>query len=281
MNAAQAALLAVLAAPEGAPVPPLPATAVVIAHPDDETVGAGSRLPRLAQAWFVCVTDGAPRDGEDAARQALTPADYARERSLELQTVLVRCGIAPGRLLMLDCADQQAALQLAPLARRLAELFAEHGIEAILTHAYEGGHPDHDATALAVHAAAGLLRSRGASAPALVEMASYHRGAEGLRTGRFLPAPPGEPDDPVLLALGPGEQRRKADLVASYVTQQETLSAFPLDREAFRPAPRYDWSQPPHAGTLHYERHSWGMSGEGFRRLALEALQELGLESPL
>lgn len=276
MGPAQAALLAVLAAPEGASPPPLPATMVVMAHPDDETVGAGSRLPRLAQAQFTCVTDGAPRDGEDAAQLALTPADYARERRLELQTVLVRCGIGPGQLRMLECADQQAALQMAALSRQLAALFAEHGIAAVLTHAYEGGHPDHDATAFAVHAAAALVRARGAREPGIVEMASYHRGPDGLRTCSFLPAPAGEL--PVTtLQLTEAERDRKADLIASYATQAAALRNFPLDCEAFRPAPRYDFRQPPHAGTLNYELHPWGMTGEGFRKLAAEALEELGL----
>lgn len=276
MGSAQAALLAVLAAPEGTSPPPLPATMVVMAHPDDETVGAGSRLPRLAQAQFTCVTDGAPRDGEDAARLALTPADYARERRLELQTVLVRCGIAPGQLRMLECADQHAALQLAALARQLAALFTGHGIAAVLTHAYEGGHPDHDATAFAVHAAAALVRARGGQEPGIVEMASYHRGPEGLRTCSFLPAREGEL--PVTtLQLTAAERDRKADLIASYVTQAATLRNFPLDCEAFRPAPRYDFREPPHPGTLNYELHPWGMTGEGFRKLAAEAVEELGL----
>lgn len=246
-----------LAAPQDAAPPPLPATLVAMAHPADETVGAGSRLARLAAARFVCVTDGAPRDGEDAARLALTPADYARERRLELQTVLVRCGVAPGQLQILECADQQAALQLAALARQLALLFAGHGIEAVLTHAYEGGHPDHDATAFAVHAAASLVAARGGMRPGIVEMASYHRGPEGLRTCSFLPAREGQQVPVTTLQLGDVERARKADLLASYGTQAATLANFPLDCEAFRAAPRYDFAQPPHAGVLHYETQPW------------------------
>src|SRR4029077_3455583 len=63
--------------------------------------------------------------------------------------------------------DQQAAFRLAELARRLAALFAERGIAVVLTHACEGGHPDHDAVAFAVHGAARLFSSgRLAAAPA-------------------------------------------------------------------------------------------------------------------
>ena len=55
------------------------------------------------------------------------------------------------------------------------------------------------------------------------------------------------------------------------------LAPFPLDEERFRAAPLYDFTRPPHPGTLHYERHPWGMSGERFRALARAALEEMGL----
>src|SRR4051812_10799066 len=161
MTPAQAALLAVLGAPEPQRGTPVPATLLVAAHPDDETVGAGSRLPRLVQARFVCVTDGAPRTGEDASRHGFTPEQYARARRVELEAVLARCGIAPGQLQSLDCPDRQASLQLAPLARRLADVIAQSATEVVLTQPYEGGHPDHDATAFIAHAAVALLRAHG------------------------------------------------------------------------------------------------------------------------
>jgi LmbE family N-acetylglucosaminyl deacetylase len=61
---------------------------------------------------------------------------------------LVRLG--PGETLGIP--DQAASLGLAGLARRLAVQLAASGAEVVVTHAYEGGHPDHDATAFAVHA---------------------------------------------------------------------------------------------------------------------------------
>ena len=278
MTPAQAALLSMLAAPQGEAPGALPETMLVSAHPDDETVGAGSRLPRLAAARFVCVTDGAPRNGEDASRHGFTPEEYARARRLELQTVLVRCGIAPSRLAYLDAPDQQASFLLAPLASQLAERFADERTEVVLTQPYEGGHPDHDATAFVVHAAVALLRARGAPAPDIVEMASYHRGPHGVRTSGFQPRADGGQDEAVMVALTPAEQRFKADLIGCFTTQQQTLAGFPVDREGFRPAPRYDFRAPPHPGTLHYEHYPWGMRGERFRTLAAQALMQLGLE---
>ena len=40
---------------------------IVVAHPDDETIGMGAQLNRFDDALLVQVTDGAPRDGRDAA----------------------------------------------------------------------------------------------------------------------------------------------------------------------------------------------------------------------
>jgi LmbE family N-acetylglucosaminyl deacetylase len=259
---------------------PLPATMVVAAHPDDEAVGAGSRLPRLAQALFVHVTDGAPRDGIDAARHGLTPAAYAGRRRKELEAALDRCGIGPQQVLRLGCPDQQAALRMAELATQLAQLFLQQEVEAVLTHSYEGGHPDHDATAFAVHAACALLRVLEHAPPALVEMTSYHLGPEGLRPGEFL-ADAAADAQLATVVLSPAEAAGKRALFACFATQRDTLQFFPLAVERFRPAPRYDFRRPPHAGPLFYEGHDWGMSGERFRALAAAALDRLGLENPL
>ena len=278
---AHASLLEILRAGEGAARPALPRAMLVGAHPDDETVLAGARLRRLAGAVFVCVTDGAPRNGYDAGRHGLTPEQYAQARRIELESVLGRCGIPPQRILSLDCPDQQATLLLVPASRRLAQLFAQYGTEVVLSHAYEGGHPDHDASAFIVHAAVALRRAQGAAAPAIVEMAGYRRRADGERSCGFLPRPDGAPDDALMIDQEPDALRFKSELVAGFTTQRETLSGLPIAAEGYRVAPAYDFRQPPHAGKLHYENYPWGMSGERVRELAGEALRELGLGVPL
>ena len=39
--------------------------AVVVAHPDDETLGCGAQLARLRGVTLVHITDGAPRNTRD------------------------------------------------------------------------------------------------------------------------------------------------------------------------------------------------------------------------
>jgi N-acetylglucosamine malate deacetylase 2 len=255
----------------------VPRTIVVSAHPDDETVGAASRLPRLRDARFVYVTDGAPRDGRDASRFGLSVAAYRDLRRRERESALARCGIADAQVLDFDCGDQQACFHLVELAFQMAELLDRHRIEAVLTHPYEGGHPDHDATAFIVHAASALLHSRSGEAPAVAEMTSYHAGPKGLTACEFLPDAHAD-SRRVTVVLTEREQQFKRSLFDCYESQAETLRQFPLEVERFRPAPAYDFRHPPHAGPLLYETHDWGMSGRRFVELAATALANLGLE---
>jgi LmbE family N-acetylglucosaminyl deacetylase len=78
---------------------PMPATAVIVAHPDDEVIGAGPRLPRCRRAAFVHFTDGAPRDPRDATAMGfVTRLNYARARRRELTVGLTLAGIAPEQM---------------------------------------------------------------------------------------------------------------------------------------------------------------------------------------
>jgi LmbE family N-acetylglucosaminyl deacetylase len=248
--------------------------AVVVAHPDDETIGCGAQLRRFVGATIVAVSNGAPADLTDATRHGFhNAADYAAAREKELFAALVLAGVPRRKVVQLRWHDQRLAFALAEIALRLEDMCCERGITVILTHPYEGGHPDHDATAFAVHATKALLRSRG-HAISIMEMPFYFLGADGLTVQRFAP---GFPDDDVVIHLDGEAQALKRAMIASHATQRETLSAFGAQTERFRRAPAYDFSASPNGGQLFYEQHSWGMDGERWLQLSRAALEELGL----
>ncbi|MGG5807705.1 PIG-L deacetylase family protein [Falsiroseomonas sp. CW058] len=244
---------------------------VLAAHPDDEVIGLGGQLPRLRRLHLLHVTDGAPRDGGDAAAHGFaTVADYAAARGRELSAALALAGQDPGCAAGLGIADQQAALQLPRLVDAVAAALRALRPAILVTHPHEGGHPDHDATALAAQEACRRLAREGLPVPARLEMTSYHAAPGGIAVGRFLPAP-GCP--PVALRLDDHARDLKARMLGCFATQRRTLAQFPVTpEELLRAAPAYDFTRPPHPGPLFYETFPWGMTGERFRALAAAAL---------
>lgn len=247
---------------------------VIVAHPDDEILGCAALLSRLADVTVVHVTDGAPRDGADGRRHGFaSPADYAAARRREAEAALALAGIGPERLVGLGYADQGAGEDLAGLARRLVPLLA--GADRVLTHAFEGGHPDHDAVAFAVHAALRLEAPTGGG-PTLVEMPFYHAGRDGWIRQIFRAAPGAGTE--VVHDLTPAERKRKRAMAAAHASQAATLADFDLGTERFRMAPGYDFRALPEA--LLYERHPWGMTRSGWLARVVAAETELGRAVP-
>jgi N-acetylglucosamine malate deacetylase 2 len=264
---------------------PRPPRVLLLApHPDDETLGAGALLARLPDAWVLHATDGLPRDPAFVARGFPgPPAAYAEARFREAAAALDLLGVPPERRRRLGLPDQGLIEQAGLLAGALEWLFQELAPGIVLLPAYEGGHPDHDAVALAARVAADALRRSGHPPPDLVEMALYHARPEGAGpagsgpvAGRFLPAP-GIAE--TLLPLGAGERELKRRALARFETQRETLAGLLAPgglpaAETFRPAPRHDFTRPPHEGRLQYERWGFAMDGEAWRRLARELLAQ-------
>jgi LmbE family N-acetylglucosaminyl deacetylase len=244
---------------------------VVVAHPDDETVGCGALLSRLSAVPVILVTDGAPRNLADARRLGFPDADsYARARLDEWRAALDIAAIPQNRLTVFGFPDQEAAANLVPLARQLADTFRRQRSHIIVTHAYEGGHPDHDAVAFAVHLAARLLEAVRHKL-FIFEMPLYRLGDDGPVYQSFCPDI--APD--IAIPLSPEEQDRKRRMVASFATQEAVLKLFSVDVERFRAAPAYRFPVLPNMGRLLYEQHDWGMTGERWQRLASAALEEV------
>ena len=247
---------------------------LVFAHPVDEAIALGARLARFGNALLVHITDGAPtRSADYVAHGFQSLADYRRARWQELEIALQLAGVGGMRRERLDIPDQEASLQLAGLTRRLAEILRATRPQVVFTHPFEGGHPDHDACAFAVHHAAELLRAQSAPIPLLIEAPFYHAGPVGIETGTFLPSE--QAAEERIYSLSQAEQDHKKSLLDCFASQRETLAYFSTTEERYRVAPTYNFRRPAHPGSVFYDSHSWGMTSQGFCELAIEAEEAL------
>lgn len=270
--------------------PPPPRTLFLLAHPDDETLGSSTLLAALGPAAHVVqVTDGAPRAMGDAEHAGCaTREGYAALRREECAAALALVGVGPAQQHTWGVVDQEAWRDLAGLARRVAALIGELRPALVVTHPYEGGHPDHDATAFAAHAACALLRAEGGGAdgtepPVLVEQMSYHAdpdpdAPDRLVTDSFLVTAGAPPVTTVV--LDEAERARKAAMLAAYASQARVLVHFPVAVERFRRAPAYNFAHPP-APTIWYERLGWGITAADVAIAARDAADALGVGLPV
>jgi N-acetylglucosamine malate deacetylase 2 len=253
-----------------------PSAIVVAAHFDDEVIGVGARFSRFSSLTLIHATDGSPKDMWDATRLGFSTREaYSRERRAELACALKIAGVEEALVLEAGFPDKEASLHLAELARYLAATFEELRPEAVLANPYEGGHPDHDACAFGVQEACRLLERKGSRPPARIEYASYHActaSPRGLAVFDFLPA---RGSRVYIANLTPEERPLKRRMIECFHTQSGILEVFPVEVELYRPAPLYDFTQPPHEGPCYYDAQEWGVKSDEFRRLSRQALLEL------
>lgn len=247
---------------------------IVAAHPDDETIGASSLLLRTPGATVIHLTDGAPHDRALWTMQLdVSREEYASRRRDELRRAMAIAGVAVERVECLGGVDQEAALGLVPLARALAVRLAELRPKRVVTHPYEGGHPDHDAAAFVSRAALTLLRGRASAPPRLFEMTSYHAGRDGrFASFEYLDAGSCAVHTRVLSRV---ERETKSAMLGSFQSQRDVIAWFSVGLERLRRAPVCDFTRAPHAGALWYERMGFPLSSLRWRQLAAAAAAAL------
>ncbi|GAA3750211.1 PIG-L deacetylase family protein [Terriglobus aquaticus] len=240
------------------------------AHPDDEMIAVGGHLSLFRQALFLQVTNGAPADNADGNRLGLSRDEYRATRALELRAAFAAAGLPEARHRCLNLPDKEAAFHLPDLTDQIAQLVAAEPPDYIFTHPYEGGHPDHDACAFAVHTAVAALPE---NRPVILESPFYFSNADGtMHTGSFLHE---EPGTILTLPLSASQQQSKQAAFAAFQTQRDVLANFPVAvrEERFRIAPVYDFTNPAAPGPAFYESFVPGLTAARFSALAAEALQ--------
>jgi LmbE family N-acetylglucosaminyl deacetylase len=148
-------------------------------------------------------------------------------------------------------ADQQLFRHIPLAVALLRELALLVRPEAILTLAYEGGHPDHDACNFVAQ-----QLSRELHVP-VWEAPLYQRAGARMVVQQFIR----ESGEEQRVDVSDEELARKRTMWAAYGSQREVLANFDARVEVVRPMVEYDYVQPPHEGLLNYEAWGWPIRG--------------------
>jgi N-acetylglucosamine malate deacetylase 2 len=173
-------------------------------------------------------------------------------RRAETEALLAKAGVPRERYHCLEIADQEVPLHL----RHVRSYVEAFGAGRVYTHAYEGGHPDHDAMALAL---SGL--------PGVWEFPLYHGYGAEFTAHAFLD---GEPETAVVFSAS--DQVLKREWLDCFASQRRVTGRFPVERELFRPMRDYDFSHPPHPGELYYERRKLGWTWAEWQKATSKGL---------
>ena len=246
--------------------------AVIVAHPADEIVGAGCLISKLVDVTILHVTDGAAYDPDDATDAGIKNAsEYARARSQECLSALAIANVPEDRVVDLNLQDRFASQFLTDLARRIAAFLQQSGADIVVTHPYEGGHPDHDATAFATHSALRLLKDNGLRPPVLFEMALHPSADFKAKVPEFL----GSDGETTTLLLDERALELKQRMFECFRSQRKSLEVSPIGPERFRKQLVYNFAAPPNGGKPYYENFDWAQSGKEWQSLARKALEDL------
>jgi LmbE family N-acetylglucosaminyl deacetylase len=234
--------------------PLLGTTLVLVAHPDDEVITCGALMQKMQRAVVVFATDGAPRDEgfwkTYGSRQA-----YADVRRREARRALRIVGASPVFLAERvedGIVDQDLFRNLPVAISALEQVIAQIDPDALLTLAYEGGHPDHDAVCFMAS-----VVGRRAAIP-VWESPLYHRNADGSSALQKFPTLTGAELE---LRSECAPLQKKIQMFHTYKSQKLALDDFRPDLESFRPLADYDFTRPPLPWELNYELWQWGMTG--------------------
>lgn len=232
-------------------------TLVLVAHQDDECIACGALLQRMQHPLVVFATNGSPADPYFWSKYGSRDA-YAEVRRREALTAMHIAGVKDV-LFLSDLpggerfGDQELFRNLPSAFEKLSEIIQRRMSTAVLTLAYEGGHPDHDSCSLL-----GAQLARRFGIPCW-EAPLYHRLASGEAVFQQFLARSGEEWDVKPTAA---ETQAKREMCLSYRSQDEFVSHFDVNNERVRPQAVYDYSRPPHEGKTNYEVWEWAMTAK-------------------
>ena len=222
------------------------------AHQDDLEIASGGLINKIVleggRVSVVYTTNGAPNNPLYYPRWGISePTKYSELRRAESLNALSKLGLKESDATFLDFPDQSLIHNLDRGIEIISSLIESIKPAVIITPAYEGGHPDHDATRFMVEESL-----KGNKKSENWEYTEYNLYNGQINLFKFLEGGLIEQ-----LILDEQTRRTKMDAFECFVSQRKYIDPFlsskVMKREQFRRWRREDFTSLPHERPLHYE----------------------------
>jgi N-acetylglucosamine malate deacetylase 2 len=235
--------------------PLLGTTVMLVAHADDEVVAFAGLMQRMKKAVVVFATNGAPQDPyfwqDHGSRENY--ADIRRREALEALSIARAQPVFLSDQVNEGIDDQELFRRLPQAIGAFERVVDQIRPDSLLTLAYEGGHPDHDACCFIC-----WWVGRRRRIP-VWESPLYHCNQDGSDAVQKFPHLTG---GEIHYDVGGEAFQKKLEMFHSYKSQKLVLDGFRPEIEQFRPMEDYDFAQPPLPWKLNYELWEWKMTGQ-------------------
>jgi LmbE family N-acetylglucosaminyl deacetylase len=238
---------------------------LLVAHPDDETIGFGGHISHCPNLYLVHLTEGSPQNLKYANYCGCTnQEEYAKLRMSELRSALTISSFDYNHYSNLQCVDLGVIYSIEKVIGDVLRIIKEIQPEVILTHPYEGGHPDHDCAAFIAQESIKIISEHNKTSDIRrMEFTCYHGKNGYMETGTFLD----HSEKTITVQLSQEKKQMKEKMLNCFNSQKEMLSLFYTDKEIFRTAPEYSFSKLPHEGKLLYEQMDMGIESKCWRNI--------------
>jgi N-acetylglucosamine malate deacetylase 2 len=230
-------------------------TLIIVAHPDDEAVACAALIQRMREPYVLFCTDGGPLEKYFWERYGSRHA-YSLMRQEEARVALSHVNVKHVEFLRTRAdehiIDQQLFQHLPEATEAVSQVVSGVRPQALLTLAYEGGHPDHDSCNFITSI---IARERSLPAWEMPIEPLFKKEQRKFQKLRSAPQPA------IQLHPTAEEIARKHQVLAAYASQGN-LAYLDSVVETFRPLPAYDYARLPHEGVLNYEAWHWSMTGK-------------------
>ena len=219
---------------------------ILVPHPDDEIVGTAIFIKKKildgCEVYLFFLTNGILQKDKMWFWDRRNYIYFLKKRLDELNKSVDFLKI--NKFYIQSIPTRTLINNVSITYKKIQKIITEHNIDSIFTPAYEGGHQDHDVSNFIASKFNFFKNIK------VYEFAEYNNYKNKIVSNEFIKLYGNEE----IIKLSEDEISFKQKALDLYSSENKNLNYINTKQESYRPINQYDYSKPPHLGTLFYRR---------------------------